>query len=113
MNEAQIIKKIYRFIQKNSSENKPIKEKELMRKFNLSKKEFNHYFHLMIYKYNLPLMYKFDTIKDKKNMKTLCHFCKKVHGTFRIMEKKANIKGTEIKGLFVCDECYNKILKNK
>lgn len=112
MNEAQIIKKIYRFIQKHTSDKKPIKEKELMKKFNLTKKEFNHYFHLMIYKYNLPLKFKFTTIKDEKNKKTICHFCKKVHGTFRIMEKKANIKGTEIGGLFVCDICYNRIINN-
>lgn len=113
MNEAQLIRKIYRFIKNQSSEKKPIKEKELMKKFKLTKEEFNHYLHLMTYKYNLPLKIKFDTIKDKKNNRTICHFCKKAHGIFRIMEKTASIKGTEIKGLFVCDNCYNKILDNE
>jgi len=112
LNEIQIIRKIYKYIQKSASEKRPLKEKELMKRFKLTRQEFKHYFHLMLYKYNLPLKFKFDTIKDEKNKKTICHFCKRVHGTFRIMERKTNIKGTEIHGLFVCDNCYNKIVNN-
>lgn len=111
LNEAIIVKKIYKYIKTNSSQTKPLTEAQIKRKFKLTNEEFRHYFNLMISKYNLPLRYKFTTIKDKKFGKTLCHFCKKVHGTFRIMEKNINPKGSKISGLFVCDKCYNNMIK--
>lgn len=112
LNEAITVKNIYTYIKNNSSQTNPLTEAQIKKKFKLTNEEFRHLFNLMISKYNLPLRYDFrDTIKDKEFGKTLCHFCKEVHGTFRIMEKNINPKGSRVSGLFVCDKCYNNMIK--
>ena len=112
LKEITLIKKIYSFIQSNTKRNIPTSYKTIAKRFNLRIEEVKHFIHLMLYKYKLPLFFKFDTIIDDRTGKTLCHFCKQEHGKFRLIDKEMNSNGTFLKGIFVCDKCYYKIIKN-
>jgi len=112
-NERKTTKNIYNYIQKNASKEKPLTLENLSKKFNMTLEEIKHHIHLMKYKYNLKLNFKFEIPKQfKKNRKTLCRICKENFGTFREIERIIEEKGTEIRGIFVCDSCYDDIDKD-
>jgi len=112
-NERNLILKIYKYIQKNTTKEEPLTFESISNVFNISVEEVKHLIHQMKYKYNLNLIFKFDKPKQfEKHRKTLCIICKENFGTFREIERLIEEKGTNIRGVFVCDECYNKINKD-
>lgn len=111
--EVNFIKEIYKFIRQNTKNNIPTSFKLIAEKFNFEIAQAKHFVHLLHYKYDLPILLKFRTIKDEKTNKTLCHFCKKVHGISRLIKSEIEIttEGTKLPVVFVCDNCYEKIIK--
>lgn len=111
--EINIIRGIYEFITQNTKNNIPSSFKAIADRFNLKIDDAKHFVHLLHYKYNFPIFLEIGTIKDEKTNKTLCRFCKKEHGTFRVMKTEIKSEGTNLRGVIVCDKCYQNIFKNE